>query len=69
MYKSIILLMMLTGLYHADLRDMLRAVRMLSRHLTGRKDVQTRFGSVPVSKLLTVGLEIFDVIRKPVWTL
>lgn len=37
--KSMILSMMLTGLFNIDLRDMLWMMQMPSRNLTGRKDV------------------------------
>lgn len=60
--------MTLIGLIYADLRDKLWVVQMGSRHLNGRKDVQTRFGPVLVSKTLIIGLEIFDIISTHMWT-
>lgn len=60
--------MTLTVLFGADLRDMFWMGQMRSNHLTGRKDVRTRFGPASVSKMLTVGLHIFDVIPTPMWT-
>lgn len=60
--------MTLTVLFKTHLKDMLLIGQMLSRHLTWRKDVQTRLGPAPVSKRLTVGLDIIDVILTHMWT-
>lgn len=60
--KGMTLTLTLTGLFDADLRNMLWMEWMLSCHLAGRKDVRTRPGPVPVSKTLPVGLDIFDFI-------
>lgn len=50
--------MTITRVFEADLRDMLEMDQMQSGYLTGRKDAPTRFRQTPVSKKLTVCLEI-----------
>lgn len=54
--------MTMTEMYNADLNGPLWTGRMYSFHLNGRNDLQTRFGSVPVTKALNVALDIFDDI-------
>lgn len=67
--KSMIFSITLTCLSDTDLRNMLGRGPMLSRHLTGREDTRAIFGPTPVSKTLTVGLDIFDLILMDMWTL
>lgn len=59
--------MPLTVFFDADLRDM--SWMDASRHFTGKKDVWSRSGQVPVLKTLIVGLNIFDITPTAMWTL
>lgn len=60
--NSIVLLMNWTGLSDDDRNDMLCMGQMRLRNLRGINDEQTRFGLVPVWKMLTDGRKLFDLI-------
>lgn len=53
--------MKLTGLFHANLRNILEMDWIWLRNLTERKVVQTELNPVPVSKTLTICFNMFQV--------
>lgn len=54
--------MTLTQICDADLGDMLSIGRTQLGHMPGKKDVETRLSLAPVSKTLSVRLDIFEAI-------
>lgn len=54
---------------YAAFRDILMMEWTQSSHFTDRKDKQTRFGAAPVLETMNVGLNVFDVIPTPMWSL
>lgn len=65
--KSLILHVMKEGLFESNCRDWLWIKRVQLRHSMERKSRQARLASVQVSKSLTVGISVFDMIPKQRW--
>lgn len=67
--NGMILSMTLTGWFYAALSDMVYREQMWLRHLTVSYDVATRFGLVPISKTLTLCVDLLEVILTQMSTL